>query len=109
MALRFQSADLLRKILHTTHIPSFVHHAIPVPKLVGLRPDSNLPMQYKLIILISIAHLLTRIKQNQSVRSNEIYPTAACFGTEQEDELFAIRVIELIDKFLSLGNRHRSV
>lgn len=55
------------------------------------------------------AGALTRIKQDQSIRANQVDTTSTRFRTQEEDELFPVGVVELVDEFLSLVRLHRSV
>ena len=44
----------------------------------------------------------TWVKQDQTVASNEIEPTASSFAAEQEDKLVLLGVIEVFDQLLAL-------
>ena len=52
---------------------------------------------------------LTRVEEDQSVSTDQVDTTATGFAAQQEDELFAIGVIELIDELLTLVDCLRAV
>ena len=50
-----------------------------------------------------------RIEENEAVGADEVKAAAAGLAAEEEDELFAVRVIELVDELLALGDVHGAV
>lgn len=57
----------------------------------------------------SPSNRLTRIKENQPVRSDEVDAATSSLGREKEDELLAVGVVELVDELLTLLRRHGAV
>jgi len=53
--------------------------------------------------------LLTRVKQDETIGTNEVDTASTSFAAEQKYKLFSIRIIKLIDEFLSLGDGHSSI
>jgi len=51
----------------------------------------------------------TRIEQNKPVSTNKIDTTSSSLATQEEDEFFPLRVVELINKFLPLRDTHGAV
>lgn len=51
----------------------------------------------------------TWVEQYQTIRANKVYPASTCLATQQEYELLALRVIELVNKLLALGDSHRAI
>ena len=52
---------------------------------------------------------LTRVEEDQSVSTDQVDTTTTGFAAQQEDELFAIGVVELIDELLTLVDCLRAV
>lgn len=52
---------------------------------------------------------LTRVKQDEAVRTDQIDTTPAGFRRQEEDDLARRRVVELIDEFLTLRDGLRAV
>jgi hypothetical protein len=51
----------------------------------------------------------TRIKQDETIRANEIDPTSTRLATKQEYELFTLGIVELIHQFLPFADGHAPV
>jgi hypothetical protein len=49
------------------------------------------------------------VEEYESVGPNEVEPTPTSFTAEKEYELIAIRVVELVHKFLALGDVHCAI
>ena len=52
---------------------------------------------------------LTRVKENKTIRANEIDTASAGFTAQEEDKLFSIRVVELVYELLSFVDGHSTV
>lgn len=52
---------------------------------------------------------LTRVKQNKPVGTDEVDTASTSLGTEEEDELLALRVVELVHEFLPFRDVHGAV
>lgn len=94
-----------------TDILSSARPAIHARAPAGRRQGSNLQNSQSMVR--SERHLdhgvLTRVKQYQPIRTNQVNPTAARLAAQQEHELPPSRVVELVHELLSLGHRHRAV
>lgn len=51
----------------------------------------------------------TGIKEDETVRTNQIDSTATCLAAKQEYKLFTLGIIELIHKFLPLADGHAPI
>lgn len=51
----------------------------------------------------------TWVEKNQTVGADEVDTTATSLATEEEDELLAFGIVELIDELLTLRDVHRAV
>jgi hypothetical protein len=49
---------------------------------------------------------ITRVKQNKTVGANKVDTASSSLAAQKEDKLLAFRIIELIDKLLSLRDVH---
>ena len=52
---------------------------------------------------------LTRIEEDESVRTNQVDTASSGFATQQEDEFLPLGIVELIDELLTLVDGHSSV
>ena len=52
---------------------------------------------------------LTRVEEDQTVRADQVDTTSTSLTAQQENELLAIRVVELINQLLPLIDRHCAV
>ena len=52
---------------------------------------------------------LTRVEEDKPVSTDQVDTTSTGLATQQEDELLAVRVVELINQLLSLIDRHCAV
>lgn len=77
--------------------------------LVGQQQGSNLEEGSTYIQEAEKGLVITGIKQYKSVGTNQINTTSTGFATQQKNEFRGIWIIELVDEFLSLGDRHRSI
>ena len=51
----------------------------------------------------------TGVEEDKSVGANQIDTASTGFTTEQEDEFFAFRIVELIHKFLAFRDSHGTI
>lgn len=51
----------------------------------------------------------TGVKQDQSIRADKVDTASSSFTTEQEDELFAFWIVELVNKLLTLVRGHCAI
>ena len=51
----------------------------------------------------------TWVEQDQAIRTDEVDSASTGLAAQQEYELLALRVVELINELLALGDRHRAV
>lgn len=92
------------------YILSSGHHARHGRVLAGRQQDSSLHRSMSpMVILFMRGEGHTRIEEDEPVRADEVDTASTSFATEQEDELLAIRVVELIDKLLAFVDSHRAV
>lgn len=49
------------------------------------------------------------IEEDEAVRADEVEATATGFAAEEEDELVAFRVVELVDELLTFVDVHRTI
>lgn len=93
-----------------TNILSSAHHAKLVPVPADQQQDSSLKK-------IGVSQpeggdetsRLTRVKKNQTICANQVDTASTSFATEQENKLFAVRVVELVHQLLPFADGHAAV
>ncbi len=90
------------------HILSFVRHAIHARGPVDQQQDSNLFSTIR-EDRNGMSGEHTRVEQYETICANQVDTTSSSLTTEQKDELFSIRIIELVDEFLTFVDCHTTV
>lgn len=91
-----------------TYILSSGRHATLERELADRQQGSSLPgISVHSSLELNKEH--TRIEEDQTVCTNEVDTTSAGFATQQEHELLAFWIVELINELLSLVDGHCTV